>query len=317
MILLGLLIGVAGFAASLLPPLPTGMPYWAVCMVLSVLYPLLLAGKFKSDRADYEFRVLHWFPAGIFALWMVLQLLDGKLPLFHILNLGFLFLWSLPLVALGIAFLIIFALHVIRRSTLRITLLSIFLVLFIVGAVFSESQGFNRTLQRNIFPADLSIMASVGRIFGSAKNYVASIFTTDSGTGVVAVNDRSSSSSKSTSVAVTTSTSSRATVSSSRTSSIATTSSRSSSSAVTSSAATSSRASSVIAMASSSMSSTSSSSSRSTVAVVTSSRSSSVSSSKPTKLPASGPEAAGVLAATLMALYAATVHRKTKERGVA
>ena len=265
MVVLGLLIGVAGFAASLLPPLPTGMAYWAVCMVLSVLYPLLLAGKFKSDRADYEFRLLHWFPACIFALWMVLQLLDGKFRIVHILNLGFLFLWSLPLVALGIAFLIIFALHVIRRSTVRIALLSIFLFLFTVGAVASEAGGWNRMLQRNIFAADLSVIATTTRAFNAAKTYVASLFSSQSGTGMVAMTGSSSSAS---------------------------------SSAVT-------------------MSSSSSSSSSRTIAVVTSSRSSSVSSSKPTKLPASGPETVAVLAATLMALYAATVHRKTKERGVA
>ncbi len=262
MVVLGLLIGVAGFAASLLPPLPTGMAYWAMCMVLSVLYPLFLAGKFKSDRADYEFRLLHWFPASIFALWMVLQLLDGKFRIVHILNLGFLFLWSLPLVALGIAFLIIFALHVIRRSTVRIALLSIFLFLFTAGAVAAEAGGWNRMLQRNIFPADLSVIATTTRAFNAAKTYVASLFFSQSGTGMVAVTGSSSS-------------------------------------------------------ASSAVAVTSSSSSSRAIAVVTSSRSSSVSSSKPTKLPASGPETAGVLAATLMALYAATVHRKTKERGVA
>lgn len=152
MLLLALVICISGALAALLPPIPEGMKYWAILLTLSFFYPFVLTRTFKSNRADYEFRMLHWFPALIFILWFVLQILSPHLTMLHILTLGFFFLWSLPLVALGIAFIIIFAVHVLRRSRSRITLLVILLSLFTVGALYAEGAGVNPRLQASVFP---------------------------------------------------------------------------------------------------------------------------------------------------------------------
>jgi len=163
MLLLSIVICVAGVLASVLPDLPAGLTSWAILFAISLVYPLLLQPTLRFNRADYEFRLLHWFPAGIFALWAVLEIFGPRYQFMHILQLGFLFLWSLPLVALGIAFLIIFSVHVIRRSRLRVTFLSLFLAAFTVGAVFAEAKGFNPRLQAVLFEGQTERFASLER----------------------------------------------------------------------------------------------------------------------------------------------------------
>lgn len=154
LIFLGLLICIAGFLAAMLPALPEGLKYWIVCFSVSVLYPIFLMPTFRHNRADYEFRLLHWFPAMMFILWIVLQIIDSYWTWFHILNLGFFAFWSLPIVALGLGSSIMFSLHVIRRRTSRIVFLSIFLILFSVGAVKAEMNDWNGALQAKIFSED-------------------------------------------------------------------------------------------------------------------------------------------------------------------
>ncbi len=192
LLFLGLAICIAGVAAALLPPIPAGTTYWAILLAISVLYPLVLSRTFKSNRADYEFRVLHWFPAGIFILWFVLQLLSPRIDMIRIFALGFFFLWSLPLVALGIAFIIIFAIHVLRRSRVRVTSLLVFLVLFTAGALYAEAAGVNPRLQAALFPKNAPTFASVRTTFANLRASLG--FWVDSSGVLVATNTSSSSS---------------------------------------------------------------------------------------------------------------------------
>lgn len=151
----------SGFIASILPQYPAGFTAWVVCMTCAVLYPILLTHTFRENRADYEFRLLHWFPACIFTLWIIFEFIGSKAGFLHILQLGFFFLWSLPLVALAIAFLILFSLHVIRRWIPRITILALMLILFTVGSVMAETWNLNPRLQRIVFSEKESMYASV------------------------------------------------------------------------------------------------------------------------------------------------------------
>ena len=99
------------------------------------LYPLLFAKKLRDHRADYEFRLMHWFPHSIIQLWVFLELLTTKFPFLVVLRDGLFSSWSLPLVAVGFLFLVIFTLHVIRRQVLRLTLLSMLFVPFLIGSL--------------------------------------------------------------------------------------------------------------------------------------------------------------------------------------
>lgn len=191
MMVLGLAICLAGFAVALLPAIPVGTKYWAILLTIAVLYPLVLARTFKTNRADYEFRVLHWFPAGIFILWFILQLIGPRIEIIRILALGFFFLWSLPLVALGIAFIIIFAVHVLRRSKLRVTILSVLLALFITGALFAEGAGVHSKMQATLFPKEVPSFASIKIAFDNLRANLS--FRSGSSGVLVAIGESSSS----------------------------------------------------------------------------------------------------------------------------
>lgn len=154
LIVLGLVICLAGFILSLLPPLPVGLKYWGAGLVVSMLYPLVLRHTFRANRADYEFRLLHWFPFGMFVLWMIMQLTDPYLTFLHILNLGFFYLWSLPLVGLGLFFIGIFAAHVLRRRVPRIAAMVIIAVLFVGSSIFAETININPEISRALFPRE-------------------------------------------------------------------------------------------------------------------------------------------------------------------
>lgn len=172
MIFLGLIICVLGFFLALLPHIPAGLPYWFIFLVLSLLYPLILAPTLRSNRADYEFRMMHWFPFSMVVLWLVLELVGPKAYFLRILQLGFFFLWSLPLVGLGIFFLILFATHVIRRRFIRITVLSLFLVLFTFGALSAEAMHRNSRLSRKIYSSALLSPDSMKSYYDRVRSYL-------------------------------------------------------------------------------------------------------------------------------------------------
>lgn len=297
-LLLALVICVAGFLTSLLPPYPTGMPYWAILLTIFVLYPLIFTPTFRNNRADYEFRMLHWFPAAILLLWLALQFLAPKFKIMHILHLGFLFLWSLPLVALGIVFIIIFAFHVIRRRTFRVTVLLLLLTLFIAGAVSAEGLGWNNRLQAAIFPKELPTIDAVRNVYATIVNAYATVVrtvrgaVTSSGT-LIAQNGRSSSAPFSVA----------AVTSSARSSVTMTTTSSSSRSSSASSRLSSARSSVTSAPASFAMSSVSSSAMPPVIGTI-----------KPDNLASSGPEDIALLSVTMGALYFGLLHRRAQKR---
>ncbi len=160
LIFLALVMCVSGFIVSLLPPLPEGLTYCLIFFALAALYPIVLLPTFKRNRVDYEFRLLHWFPAGMFFLWLLLQISDPYWTWFHILNLGFFFLWSLPMVAFGLVCIILFSIHVIRRRTVRVPIVVLFLVLFTAGSLVAESKGWNERLQANFSAAQFATLLS-------------------------------------------------------------------------------------------------------------------------------------------------------------
>lgn len=140
-VLLGAVIAVTGFAITLLPPIPTGVVPWGVLFVLSFVYPILLYPLFKRDRADYTFRLLHWFPTEMLVLWMIFQLLALFVPAAAFLTGWFTWGWTLVFVALGMLMLIRFCLTVIRRRVPRVSYLLLILGAYAIGGLASEGTG--------------------------------------------------------------------------------------------------------------------------------------------------------------------------------
>ncbi len=171
MLLLGIIICLTGALIALLPPFPESMKYWSLLAVLAALYPLSLYRKFRQNRADYEFRLLHWYPFFMLCLWLVLAIFDPRGSAFHILFLGFFVLWSLPLSLLGLILLGLFAFHVIRRRTLRLSLLSIVAAVFIAGSISTEAMGLHQKLSAALFPPS-GARHVVGNFFTAMRSLV-------------------------------------------------------------------------------------------------------------------------------------------------
>jgi len=161
MLVLAIMVCLVGFLAALLPHLPAGLSAWGILLAVSVVYPIVLQPTLRVNRADYEFRLLHWFPAGILLLWAFLEVTSPRVKFLYILQLGFFYLWSLPIVVLGVCFLMLFAVHVIRRSTVRVTLLSLLLAAFITGAVAAEIRNWNPRLQTVLFERQEELFALI------------------------------------------------------------------------------------------------------------------------------------------------------------
>lgn len=131
--LLGLLIILAGAMSALLPPLSESLYVWIGAFVVSLLYPLVLYPLMRDRRADYSFRFLHLVPAVILLLWIAFEVLAPMQPALAIAERVYHWAWTLPAVAAGFLFLMVFCVQVLRQKSLRIGLL---LLLFVPYAAF-------------------------------------------------------------------------------------------------------------------------------------------------------------------------------------
>ena len=137
-LLLGLVILLTGVALDTLPLLPEGALPWAIAFAISLLYALVFYPVLKKNRAEYSFRVLHFVPAGMLVLWLVIQLIALREPRALSVHHWYTWGWSAAPVILGFFFLIVFCLQVIRRRISRVIILLLLLVPFAGFAYASE-----------------------------------------------------------------------------------------------------------------------------------------------------------------------------------
>ncbi len=136
-ILLGAVIVLTGVLLATLPPLMAGLVPMLILLVLTLAYPIALYPLFRSNRADYPFRVLHFFPALMVVAWGVLQLLGWGVPTLGFLARWYTWGWTFVAVLLGMFLLMVFCLQVLRQWTERIATLGILLVIFLALAFAS------------------------------------------------------------------------------------------------------------------------------------------------------------------------------------
>ncbi|MBT4119365.1 MAG: hypothetical protein HOG89_00050 [Candidatus Peribacter sp.] len=140
-VVLGAVIALTGLLTATLPNLPDGALPWAVLFILSVVYPLSLYSLFQRRRADNTFRNLHWFPAGMLLVWLMLQgaVLGSTVEVENIAMYSW--GWTLAPVLLGFVLLVLFCLKVIRRRLPRLVFLGLILIPFAAAAFLSEQEG--------------------------------------------------------------------------------------------------------------------------------------------------------------------------------
>jgi hypothetical protein len=144
--LLGTVMVATGIVIPTLTTLETGIAPWAIVFVIAVAYPLALSRLLKRNRADYTFRMLHWVPAALLLILLLLQAIVYALPLGQPVLDWYTWGWALPGVATGFFLLAFFCLRVVRRWAKRVVLLTVAFVPFMVGAVASEYNDWNREI---------------------------------------------------------------------------------------------------------------------------------------------------------------------------
>lgn len=137
-VLLGAVIALTGLLTATLPALPEGGLPWTVLFVLSLVYPLSLHPLFQRRRADNFFRNLHWVPATMLCVWLVIQVVTHTGSLGSTLSDVYTWAWTGVPVLLGFFFIILFCLKVIRRRVPRLFFLALILIPFTAAAVISE-----------------------------------------------------------------------------------------------------------------------------------------------------------------------------------
>lgn len=168
--LLGLLIALAGAVAAFLPPISVTIVPWAIAFVVSLIYPLVWYPIMKERRADYEFRALHFVPALILLLWLVLDLFVSFRPDWQVMQLLFTWGWTMGLVVAAFILLALFCVRVVRQRFSRFALLLAVLLPFLFLAYTSEQNEWDRQVAMMLWDGQDS----------------------SSGTGVIASNNSSS-----------------------------------------------------------------------------------------------------------------------------
>ena len=166
-VVLGAVIALTGLLMATLPPLPAGALPWAVLFVLSIIYPLSLYSMFQKRRADNTFRNLHWFPACMLLVWVLLQAVTFASTLTTDDVAVYTWGWSIGVVVVGFVFLVMYCLNVIRRRVPRLAFLALILVPFAALAFVSESEGaYEKELAAVLWGADFWELKESGLIAG-------------------------------------------------------------------------------------------------------------------------------------------------------
>lgn len=139
---LGILFVLAGVILSLLPALPVGIAPWAIAFIIAVAYPVILHPTLKRNRADTSFRKLHWLPAFLLLVWLILQGVLLVLPVIAPVLDWFSWAWSIIAITVGFFLLVLFCLKVIRQRARRILILALIFVLYATAGLLSEQPQF-------------------------------------------------------------------------------------------------------------------------------------------------------------------------------
>ena len=151
---LAVAIIVTGMLMQTFASVPNGLVPWAIVFVFAVAYPLSLSYSFRRNRADYEFRLLHWVPASMLLLWLALQAILYVWPSFSAMTDWYTWGWSLPAVASAFVLLALFVLKVLRRWTTRLALLALAFFPFMASSIANEYYDWNSQLAATLWQGE-------------------------------------------------------------------------------------------------------------------------------------------------------------------
>jgi hypothetical protein len=164
--LLGIVTVLTGALVSTLPPLAEGLLPRGLLFLLTFLYPLVLYPYFRENRADYEFRALHFAPLAIVLIAVALDLLASRFPSVAPVRLWYGWGWSLPAVVITFLLLTLFCVEVIRRRGSRLAGLAAIFAIFFVALLLDQGNYLQEYPVRNLLSA---LRARVGSSSSSSS----------------------------------------------------------------------------------------------------------------------------------------------------
>lgn len=149
--LLGLMIALTGAVAAFLPPVSVTILPWTIAFAVTLVYPLVWYPIMKERRADYEFRALHFVPALILLLWLMLDLFVSFRPDWQVMQSVYTWSWTMGIVAAAFVLLVLFCVRVIRQWLPRIGLLLLVFIPFALLSRVSEMNGWDRQVAMTLW----------------------------------------------------------------------------------------------------------------------------------------------------------------------
>jgi hypothetical protein len=161
-LVLAVLLVLAGIMSAILPSVSEHPGAWIFLLAITILYPVSLYPFFRDRRADYEFRLLHFAPALVLFLSLLLEIAASMRPAVERLLHWYRFGWSFAIVTLILLLLWLFCLRVIRERWTRSVILLVLFVPFAVLAALSERKQWNPQLTALLTrPAELGSHSGV------------------------------------------------------------------------------------------------------------------------------------------------------------
>jgi hypothetical protein len=173
--LLGAVVLITGLVAALLPPPAQAPAWWAIAIIAALAYPLALYPVFKSRRADYPFRALHFAPLAILLIRFALEFGAGFVPALKTVAALYVLAWTAPALIVVFALLIIFCWQVLRQRGQRIRFLLATLIPFVLFGA----------LARNVPPSPVG--PPIVALNGSSASSVSSVSSSASSDTIIAV----------------------------------------------------------------------------------------------------------------------------------
>lgn len=160
---LTIVILLTGFLIASLPNLPTGIVPWSILFIASLAYPLLLLPLFRRDRADYEFRWLHWIPSILLLIWLLLAVLQLIWPVVGAIKAAYTWGWLLPSMAISLLLLFLFCTKVIRQWAKRSLAIILLFVPFMAIALWSASSPqYEKNIQAALWQSNWAVSLQTG-----------------------------------------------------------------------------------------------------------------------------------------------------------
>jgi hypothetical protein len=171
--LLGLMIALAGAVAAFLPPVSVTIVPWAIAFVIAIVYPLVWYPIMKERRADYEFRALHFVPALLLLVWLLLDLFVAFRPDWQKLESIFTWGWALGVVAAAFILLALFCVRVIRQWIPRLGLLLLVFVPFVLLGQLSQAHQWDRQVAMLLWDHQAIPDTGTGMLAGGGSSNLA------------------------------------------------------------------------------------------------------------------------------------------------